>query len=134
MSSASRRPRPPPFDAQAARARPGAQMFANRLRKNLRQLRAWARREAVSCYRIYDADMPEYAFAIDLYQADPQGVNPNPLTPLNSFFVYTESHTANNLDRTYNMTKHQLIISQEHLVSTLNHTQCIIIYRFSGVK
>lgn len=65
--------RPPPFDAQAARARPGAQMFANRLRKNLRQLRAWARREAVSCYRIYDADMPEYAFAIDLYQADPQG-------------------------------------------------------------
>ncbi|MBS1199547.1 MAG: rRNA (guanine2445-N2)-methyltransferase / rRNA (guanine2069-N7)-methyltransferase [Proteobacteria bacterium] len=65
--------RPPPFDAAAARARPGAQMFANRLRKNLRELRAWARREGVSCYRLYDADMPEYAFAIDLYQADPDG-------------------------------------------------------------
>jgi 23S rRNA (guanine2445-N2)-methyltransferase / 23S rRNA (guanine2069-N7)-methyltransferase len=51
----------------AARARPGAGMFANRLRKNLKQLEPWARREDVSCYRVYDADMPEYAFAIDLY-------------------------------------------------------------------
>jgi 23S rRNA (guanine2445-N2)-methyltransferase / 23S rRNA (guanine2069-N7)-methyltransferase len=65
--------RPPPFDAAAARARPGAAMFANRLRKNVKALAAWARREAVSCYRLYDADMPEYAFAIDLYQADPEG-------------------------------------------------------------
>jgi 23S rRNA (guanine2445-N2)-methyltransferase / 23S rRNA (guanine2069-N7)-methyltransferase len=46
----------------------GAQMFANRLAKNLKRLRAWAQREGVSCYRLYDADMPEYAFAIDLYQ------------------------------------------------------------------
>jgi 23S rRNA (guanine2445-N2)-methyltransferase / 23S rRNA (guanine2069-N7)-methyltransferase len=51
----------------AARARPGAAMFANRLRKNSKQLEPWARREDVSCYRVYDADMPEYAFAIDLY-------------------------------------------------------------------
>jgi 23S rRNA (guanine2445-N2)-methyltransferase / 23S rRNA (guanine2069-N7)-methyltransferase len=46
---------------------PGARMFANRLSKNLRRLRSWAARSAVSCYRVYDADMPEYAFAIDLY-------------------------------------------------------------------
>jgi 23S rRNA (guanine2445-N2)-methyltransferase / 23S rRNA (guanine2069-N7)-methyltransferase len=46
---------------------PGARMFANRLSKNLRRLRSWAQRTAVSCYRVYDADMPEYAFAIDLY-------------------------------------------------------------------
>ena len=46
---------------------PGAQMFANRLRKNLKQQAAWSAREGVSCRRIYDADMPEYAFAIDLY-------------------------------------------------------------------
>ncbi|MGH8249375.1 MAG: bifunctional 23S rRNA (guanine(2069)-N(7))-methyltransferase RlmK/23S rRNA (guanine(2445)-N(2))-methyltransferase RlmL [Steroidobacteraceae bacterium] len=65
--------RPPVIDGDAARARPGAQMFANRLRKNLKTLAAWARREAVACYRLYDADMPEYAFAIDLYQSDPQG-------------------------------------------------------------
>jgi len=47
---------------------PGARMFANRLGKNLKRLRSWARREGVSCYRVYDADMPEYAFAIDLYR------------------------------------------------------------------
>lgn len=50
-------------------AAPGARMFANRLAKNLERLRPWAAREGVSCYRLYDADMPEYAFAIDLYAA-----------------------------------------------------------------
>lgn len=49
------------------RARPGAQMFANRLRKNLKAALDWAQRESVDCFRVYDADMPEYAFAIDLY-------------------------------------------------------------------
>jgi 23S rRNA (guanine2445-N2)-methyltransferase / 23S rRNA (guanine2069-N7)-methyltransferase len=48
-------------------ARPGAQMFANRLRKNLERLGSWAAREGIDCYRLYDADMPEYAFAIDVY-------------------------------------------------------------------
>jgi 23S rRNA (guanine2445-N2)-methyltransferase / 23S rRNA (guanine2069-N7)-methyltransferase len=42
--------------------------FANRLRKNLRHLRKWAQREGVSCYRVYDADIPEYAVAVDLYE------------------------------------------------------------------
>ena len=65
--------RPPVIDADAARARPGAQMFANRLAKNLDRVSAWAKREGVSCFRAYDADMPEYAFAIDLYQSDPAG-------------------------------------------------------------
>lgn len=46
---------------------PGARMFANRLAKNRDRLGAWAQREGVSCYRLYDADMPEYSFAIDLY-------------------------------------------------------------------
>jgi len=48
-------------------SRPGAQMFANRLRKNLQRLDPWAERERIDCFRVYDADMPEYAFAIDLY-------------------------------------------------------------------
>ena len=48
---------------------PGARMFANRLGKNLKRLHSWAERESVSCYRVYDADMSEYAFAIDLYRA-----------------------------------------------------------------
>jgi 23S rRNA (guanine2445-N2)-methyltransferase / 23S rRNA (guanine2069-N7)-methyltransferase len=52
---------------QAAAASPGAQMFANRLHKNLKRLAREALRHGVSCYRLYDADMPEYAFAIDRY-------------------------------------------------------------------
>ncbi|MCF6338727.1 MAG: bifunctional 23S rRNA (guanine(2069)-N(7))-methyltransferase RlmK/23S rRNA (guanine(2445)-N(2))-methyltransferase RlmL [Gammaproteobacteria bacterium] len=47
---------------------PGAQMFANRLRKNLKQLSRWRKQQSISCYRAYDADMPEYAFAIDVYE------------------------------------------------------------------
>ena len=51
----------------------GARMFANRLGKNLKRLRSWARTSDVSCYRIYDADMPEYAFAIDSYETADAG-------------------------------------------------------------
>jgi 23S rRNA (guanine2445-N2)-methyltransferase / 23S rRNA (guanine2069-N7)-methyltransferase len=47
---------------------PGARMFANRLAKNIKQLQKWVRDNGVTCYRMYDADMPEYAFAIDSYQ------------------------------------------------------------------
>lgn len=43
-------------------------MFANRLRKNAKRLGKWARREGVTCFRLYDADMPEYAVAIDRYE------------------------------------------------------------------
>jgi 23S rRNA (guanine2445-N2)-methyltransferase / 23S rRNA (guanine2069-N7)-methyltransferase len=53
-----------------ARQRPGAEMFANRLRKNVKKMGDWAKKEGIECYRVYDADMPEYSFAIDLYNAD----------------------------------------------------------------
>jgi 23S rRNA (guanine2445-N2)-methyltransferase / 23S rRNA (guanine2069-N7)-methyltransferase len=59
--------------AEAA-ASSGAQMLANRLEKNLKRLSKEARRAQVSCYRIYDADMPEYAFAIDRYVESGSGV------------------------------------------------------------
>ncbi len=48
----------------------GALMLANRLRKNLRNLGRWARQNEIGCYRLYDADLPEYAVAIDLYQGE----------------------------------------------------------------
>lgn len=44
-----------------------SQQFAFRLKKVARLRRRWAKREGVSCYRVYDADLPEYAAAIDLY-------------------------------------------------------------------
>ncbi|MGQ0697089.1 MAG: bifunctional 23S rRNA (guanine(2069)-N(7))-methyltransferase RlmK/23S rRNA (guanine(2445)-N(2))-methyltransferase RlmL [Panacagrimonas sp.] len=54
--------------AEAAPA--GGGEFGNRLAKNLKHLGKWARRSGVSCYRVYDADLPDYALAVDLYQAD----------------------------------------------------------------
>ncbi|MFN4080768.1 MAG: class I SAM-dependent methyltransferase [Saprospiraceae bacterium] len=41
--------------------------FENRLRKVHRHIAKWAKRLDLSCYRIYDADIPSYPFAIDRY-------------------------------------------------------------------
>ncbi len=46
---------------------PDAPMLENRLKKNLRKIKAWRAREGIDCYRIYDADIPEYNVAIDWY-------------------------------------------------------------------
>ncbi len=59
--------RPPA--ASDAQRQLGAE-FANRVRKNLRLLAKWTRKNDVSCYRIYDADLPDFALAIDLYAGD----------------------------------------------------------------
>ncbi|KJF80903.1 bifunctional 23S rRNA (guanine(2069)-N(7))-methyltransferase RlmK/23S rRNA (guanine(2445)-N(2))-methyltransferase RlmL [Photobacterium angustum] len=42
--------------------------FANRLKKNITKLDKWAKREGIECYRIYDADLPNYNAAIDKYK------------------------------------------------------------------
>ncbi|MBN0986655.1 bifunctional 23S rRNA (guanine(2069)-N(7))-methyltransferase RlmK/23S rRNA (guanine(2445)-N(2))-methyltransferase RlmL [Amphritea pacifica] len=54
-------------DAAPVELSDGAQMLANRLRKNFKQLGKWARRQEITCYRLYDADLPEYSAAIDIY-------------------------------------------------------------------
>lgn len=41
--------------------------FINRLKKNHKHYSRWAQRNAIECYRVYDADIPEYAVAIDVY-------------------------------------------------------------------
>lgn len=41
--------------------------FANRLTKNRKNLKSWLKKEAIDCYRLYDADIPEYNVAIDIY-------------------------------------------------------------------
>ncbi len=52
-----------------------AKIFANRLSKKYRQLRKWARRERVTCYRLYDRDIPEVPLAVDLYESLPDGMD-----------------------------------------------------------
>ena len=44
-----------------------AEDFANRLRKNLKKLDKWAKQQGIECYRLYDADLPEYNVAVDRY-------------------------------------------------------------------
>lgn len=61
---------------QAAALTPGAQMLVNRLQKNFKQLEKWAKKNNISCYRLYDADMPEYAAAIDIYRGQTQPNRP----------------------------------------------------------
>jgi len=51
------------FDNSGVDARP----FANRLNKNLKRLKSWLKREQISAWRVYDADLPEFAVAIDVY-------------------------------------------------------------------
>lgn len=41
--------------------------FANRLKKNLKRLKPWLKKQDTNCYRIYDADLPDYNVAIDRY-------------------------------------------------------------------
>jgi 23S rRNA (guanine2445-N2)-methyltransferase / 23S rRNA (guanine2069-N7)-methyltransferase len=57
---------------------PGSEAVANRLRKTARHLRKRLEREGVECWRAYDADIPEYAAAIDVYRGMPEGA---PSTP-----------------------------------------------------
>lgn len=42
-------------------------MFRNRLRKRGRHLGRWARREGISCYRVYEKDIPEIPLVVDRY-------------------------------------------------------------------
>lgn len=61
------------FDVKANRERvipvleQTSEQFAARLKKNMKERRKWADRNFVTCYRVYDADLPDYAVAIDVY-------------------------------------------------------------------
>jgi len=54
-------------DPDRAPAPLAAESLVNRIRKNRKQLGRWLKRSGVSSYRIYDADIPEYALAVDVY-------------------------------------------------------------------
>jgi len=52
----------------SSKASEHALMFTNRLKKNYKHLKKWARKNNITCYRVYDADIPQYAVAIDKYE------------------------------------------------------------------
>lgn len=45
-----------------------AEIFTNRLKKRAKHLGKWARRSGVTCYRVYDRDIPEVPLVVDLYE------------------------------------------------------------------
>lgn len=59
--------RPDVADSESASGK-DAEMFANRLLKNIKHLSKWVRKDNISCYRVYDADIPQYAIAVDIYE------------------------------------------------------------------
>ena len=42
--------------------------LADRLRKNSKHLQKWARREGITCLRLYDHDVPEYPLILENYE------------------------------------------------------------------
>lgn len=48
---------------------PDVSAFENRLRKNLARWRRWARRRGISCFRVYNRDIPQFPLAVDWYAA-----------------------------------------------------------------
>lgn len=63
---------PKPFEIRSGSS---AEMFANRLRKDLQHFGRWARRQEIFAYRLYDADLHEYNLAIDIYDSDKRYVH-----------------------------------------------------------
>ena len=68
-----------------------AEMFANRLKKNLKKMAKWAKQQNIHCYRVYDADLPEYAVAVDIYQGEQTWINVQEYEPPKS----VNEHKAN---------------------------------------
>ena len=53
----------------------GKQMFLNRLQKKQKLFDSWLKKNEINCYRLYDADMPEYSVAIDVYNTQEDGTH-----------------------------------------------------------
>lgn len=51
-----------------------ATLFSNRIAKNYKSLKKWARKHKVTCYRLYDRDIPEIPLALDLYTLLPEEI------------------------------------------------------------
>ena len=50
------------------KTREQAQLFHNRLAKRARHLRRWPTRQGITCYRLYERDIPEIPLVVDRYE------------------------------------------------------------------
>jgi 23S rRNA (guanine2445-N2)-methyltransferase / 23S rRNA (guanine2069-N7)-methyltransferase len=88
-----------------------AEVFANRLSKNIKHLSKWARKEAISCYRVYDADLPQYALAIDVYQDwihVQEYAAPKSVDPVKAFVRLNEAVEV--ISRVFDITANRIVV------------------------
>ena len=52
-----------------------AELFSNRLKRKYKELRKQMRKNRISCYRLYDRDIPEVPVSLDLYEFLPDGID-----------------------------------------------------------
>lgn len=120
----------------------GAQMAYNRLMKNISEIKPLMEKEGVSCYRIYDADMPEYNAAIDIYEGKwivlseyqaPDSINPAATEKrLNELIYATERATGIDLENIHvKQRSQQKGANQYNRLAASNHQY---IARENGVK
>ena len=109
----------------------GAEIVYRKLMKNLESLKPEMEKEGVTCYRIYDADIPEYAAAIDMYEgkwinlseyAAPPQIDPEDAERrLNEIVYATERATGIDLENIYiKERKSQKGASQYNRLATSN--------------
>jgi 23S rRNA (guanine2445-N2)-methyltransferase / 23S rRNA (guanine2069-N7)-methyltransferase len=67
-TASSPAPRKPAFGGLREEAGRQAEEFANRLRKLARHLRRWPTKRGITCYRIYERDIPEIPLVVDRYE------------------------------------------------------------------
>jgi len=58
----------PVFGGLQAKDREQAELFSNRLKKRARHLRRWPTRRGITCFRIYERDIPEIPLVVDRYE------------------------------------------------------------------
>ena len=73
-----------------------AELFSNRLRKRYKELRKWARKNRIFCYRLYDRDIPEIPVSLDLYEFLPDEVD-SPVEAARFFADQNARLSANDL-------------------------------------
>ncbi|HJT31544.1 MAG TPA: bifunctional 23S rRNA (guanine(2069)-N(7))-methyltransferase RlmK/23S rRNA (guanine(2445)-N(2))-methyltransferase RlmL [Pirellulales bacterium] len=66
-SKIQNRPRPA-FGGLTAKAREQAALFGRRLSARARHLRRWPTKRGITCYRLYDRDVPEIPLVVDRYE------------------------------------------------------------------
>jgi len=87
----------------------GVEMVANRLRKNQKNLKKWIKQKNIHTYRVYDADMPEYAFALDCYEDKYQLTEYAPPKSVDKFAAFQRRQQFEKaVKQVFNLRDHQL--------------------------